>query len=58
MSDYQRDFKGGRFLFIDGNVAENKTVRSIIEPKAGRISVFTSGKENLHHIEKVTDGTR
>lgn len=45
-------------MFIDGNKSDNKTIRSFIEPKAGRISVFTSGAENLHQIEKVTEGTR
>ena len=24
----------------------------------GRVSMFTSGSENLHHVEKVTSGTR
>lgn len=58
LSDYQRDFHGGRFIFVDENKAENKTLYSSIEPKRGRVSVFTSGAENLHHIEKVTEGTR
>lgn len=58
LSDHQRDFQGGRFIFIDENKAENKTLYSSIEPKKGRVSVFTSGAENLHHIEKVTEGTR
>lgn len=58
LSDYQRDFQGGRFIFIDENKAENKTLYSSIEPKRGRVSVFTSGAENLHHIERVTEGTR
>lgn len=30
----------------------------MIEPKRGRVSVFTSGSENLHHVEKVSSGTR
>lgn len=58
LSDHQRDFQGGRFIFIDENKTENKTLYSSIEPKRGRVSVFTSGAENLHHIEKVTEGTR
>lgn len=56
LNDFGKDFNGGRFLFIDG-VDKNKTVTAI-EPKKGRVSAFTSGSENLHNVEKVTDGTR
>ncbi|XP_053308863.1 2-oxoglutarate and iron-dependent oxygenase domain-containing protein 3 [Spea bombifrons] len=52
LSDYSRDFGGGRFVFID------KSSNSTVEPKAGRLSFFTSGSENLHHVEKVNWGTR
>ncbi|XP_077406724.1 2-oxoglutarate and iron-dependent oxygenase domain-containing protein 3 isoform X1 [Vanacampus margaritifer] len=52
LSDYGSDFTGGRFVFMDQN--GNRTV----EPKAGRVSFFSSGSENLHRVEKVTWGTR
>ncbi|XP_004929738.2 2-oxoglutarate and iron-dependent oxygenase domain-containing protein 3 isoform X1 [Bombyx mori] len=52
LTDYNIDFKGGRFVFIDEKY--NRT----IEPRKGRVSMFTSGKENLHYVEKVTSGTR
>nr|XP_014433711.1 2-oxoglutarate and iron-dependent oxygenase domain-containing protein 3 isoform X4 [Pelodiscus sinensis] len=52
LSDYTEDFGGGRFVFMD--VGANKTV----EPRAGRVSFFTSGSENLHRVEKVRWGTR
>uniref|UniRef100_A0A8C5THA1 2-oxoglutarate and iron dependent oxygenase domain containing 3 n=1 Tax=Malurus cyaneus samueli TaxID=2593467 RepID=A0A8C5THA1_9PASS len=52
LSDYSEDFGGGRFLFMDAD--SNKTV----EPRAGRVSFFTSGSENLHRVEKVQWGTR
>lgn len=52
LTDYKEDFQGGRFVFVDSN--GNKT----IEPKFGRVSFFTSGSENTHYVEKVTDGTR
>lgn len=52
LSDYGVDFGGGRFVFMDSS--SNKTV----EPRAGRVSFFSSGSENLHHVEKVTWGTR
>ncbi|XP_031164508.1 urotensin-2 receptor 2 [Sander lucioperca] len=52
LSDYGTDFTGGRFIFMDQN--NNRTV----EPRAGRVSFFSSGTENLHRVEKVTWGTR
>ncbi|XP_071329339.1 2-oxoglutarate and iron-dependent oxygenase domain-containing protein 3 [Trachinotus anak] len=52
LSDYGSDFSGGRFVFMDQN--GNQTV----EPRAGRVSFFSSGSENLHRVEKVTWGTR
>ncbi|XP_042864030.1 2-oxoglutarate and iron-dependent oxygenase domain-containing protein 3-like [Penaeus japonicus] len=52
LTDYNYDFEGGRFIFIDKD--SNKTV----EPRSGRVSAFTSGSENLHHVERVTKGTR
>ncbi|XP_075949332.1 2-oxoglutarate and iron-dependent oxygenase domain-containing protein 3 [Anarhichas minor] len=52
LSDYGSDFTGGRFIFMDPN--GNRTV----EPRAGRVSFFSSGTENLHRVEKVAWGTR
>ncbi|KAK7047964.1 2-oxoglutarate and iron-dependent oxygenase domain-containing protein 3 [Halocaridina rubra] len=52
LTDYGLHFEGGRFIFVDKDA--NKTV----EPRAGRVSAFTSGSENLHHVERVTKGTR
>lgn len=52
LTNYKEDFEGGRFVFVDSN--GNKT----IEPRFGRVSFFTSGSENSHYVEKVTDGTR
>ncbi|KAM4844342.1 2-oxoglutarate and iron-dependent oxygenase domain-containing protein 3 isoform 1-T1 [Thomomys bottae] len=52
LSDYLEDFGGGRFVFMEEGA--NKTV----EPRAGRVSFFTSGSENLHRVEKVSWGTR
>ncbi|XP_034937435.1 2-oxoglutarate and iron-dependent oxygenase domain-containing protein 3-like [Chelonus insularis] len=53
LSDYGRDFQGGRFIFIDKN-----NVNSTIEPRKGRVSMFTSGGENIHAVEQITSGTR
>ena len=52
LSDYNADFTGGRFVFVDET--NNKTV----EPKLGRLSFFTSGSENPHFVERVESGTR
>ncbi|CAL1615219.1 unnamed protein product [Knipowitschia caucasica] len=52
LTDYGADFSGGRFIFMDPD--GNRTV----EPRAGRLSFFSSGSENLHRVEKVTWGTR
>ena len=50
LSTYEQDFVGGRFIF-DSDKAS-------IEPKLGRVSFFTSGSENPHHVEKVNGGVR
>ncbi|XP_037292383.1 2-oxoglutarate and iron-dependent oxygenase domain-containing protein 3 [Manduca sexta] len=52
LNDFGVDFEGGRFVFIDNAV--NRT----IEPRKARVSMFTSGKENYHFVEKVTKGVR
>ena len=46
------DFEGGNFLFRDLEGDE------IVEPKAGRCVLFTSGAEHLHQVETVTSGVR
>ncbi|CCI43114.1 unnamed protein product [Albugo candida] len=52
LSDYDREFTGGLFAFKD------KTRVHIVEPSRGRLLMFTSGKENLHHVRRVRSGTR
>ncbi|KAG8199589.1 hypothetical protein JTE90_009426 [Oedothorax gibbosus] len=52
LSDYGTDFTGGRFFFVSDG--KNMTV----EPRIGRVSVFTSGAENPHYVEIVSSGTR
>lgn len=53
LNDYGADFQGGRFIFIQKN---NSTV--VVEPKKGRVSMFTSGSENIHFVERVKSGVR
>ena len=38
---------------------ENRTViEQTVEPKAGRVVIFSSGKENPHYVDRVTSGSR
>lgn len=52
LSTFGDEFFGGRFIFL--NPKRNVTV----EPRFGRVSAFTSGSENEHMVEKVTQGVR
>lgn len=52
MSDYENDFLGGRLIFVDNKL--NVT----IEPRKGRIAMFSSGEENVHFVERVKSGQR
>jgi predicted 2-oxoglutarate/Fe(II)-dependent dioxygenase YbiX len=52
LSDFNHEFKGGEFVFRAG------PERIVIEPRKGRLSMFTSGSENVHNVEKVTSGKR
>ena len=54
MTDFEEDFKGGEFVFVDGHDKLNRT----IEPRLGRVSFFTSGVENKHYVKRVTSGVR
>jgi len=53
------DFDGGDFVFLDGTeVTAGAAVNRTVEPRVARVSSFTSGNENLHHVSKVTRGVR
>nr|XP_015926627.1 2-oxoglutarate and iron-dependent oxygenase domain-containing protein 3 isoform X2 [Parasteatoda tepidariorum] len=52
LNNYNEDFTGGRFVFVD------KSANVTVEPKIGRVSGFTSGAENPHHVEQVKSGSR
>lgn len=54
LTDMGEDFKGGEFVFVDASDKLNRT----IEPKLGRLSFFTSGIENKHHVKPITEGVR
>jgi len=52
LTTYDKDFIGGQFVF------DGERYNVTIQPKEGRVSFFTSGSENPHHVEKVISGTR
>lgn len=59
LSTFGSDFTGGEFTFLDTDPKTgNKTLQTVVEPKAGRLSLFTSAHENLHRVEKAKSGTR
>lgn len=54
LNTHHLDFYGGRFYWI--NAKENTTLSH--SPTKGRLSIFTSGSENKHYVEKVKSGVR
>lgn len=53
LSDYEQDFTGGRLIWIDSS-----KVNITLEPRKGRVTMFSSGEENVHFVERVKSGTR
>ena len=70
LSDYEKDFTGGRLLFYDADAKisvdpqtyissyEEDAIQEIVEPRMGRVVTFSSGPENPHKVEKVLSGER
>jgi len=54
LNGHQTEYLGGRFFWT--NIKDNTTLS--FEPRKARISVFTSGSENPHYVEKVISGVR
>lgn len=50
------DFTGGRLIFLDGK--STKPFNVTLEPRKGRVAMFTSGAENVHFVERVKSGVR
>ena len=56
LSTYEEDFTGGRLVFVDED--DEITPTHIVEPRAGRIAIFSSGQENPHYVERLESGQR
>jgi len=56
LTDQNIHFKGGSFVFV--GTESNNHLNQTVQPKIGRFLTFTSGSENPHHVQKVTEGTR
>eukprot|EP00298_Acanthocystis_sp_HF-20_P028403 c7123_g1_i1.p1 GENE.c7123_g1_i1~~c7123_g1_i1.p1 ORF type:complete len:319 (-),score=88.54 c7123_g1_i1:99-1028(-) len=63
LTTYEKDFEGGRFVFTKRNYEQSDDGPMfvddlVVEPKIGRLLIFSSGGENEHYVEKVTSGKR
>jgi len=65
LNDLGSDYHGGAFRFADDSAAAKEALGgdpggrwSSVEPTAGRLVAFTSGRENVHRVEPVTSGVR
>jgi predicted 2-oxoglutarate/Fe(II)-dependent dioxygenase YbiX len=56
MSDFGTDFTGGLLHFYSASTPSK--VELTVEPRAGRVVIFTAGSENPHMVERVTSGDR
>lgn len=55
LSMFEEDFTGGRVIFYD---ADTSNVEMVVEPRPGRVLIFTAGHENPHKVERVSSGQR
>lgn len=56
LNNHNQHFDGGEFVFVSG--AEQRTVEHTVQPSAGSVLIFSSGAENSHYVDRVTDGVR
>jgi len=56
LTTYNEDFTGGRLRFYDNE--DEDSLELLVEPRAGRVAIFSSGIENPHKFERVDTGTR
>jgi hypothetical protein len=62
LSTQDDEFTGGEFAFIDGIDEQASSgeheVDALVRPVKGRLSLFTSGSENVHYVRPVLSGVR
>lgn len=71
MSTFGRNFTGGRLKFLDphqysdyddglshGGCKTQPPPSLVVEPRQGRVAIFSSGYENTHQVEQVLSGKR
>jgi len=65
LNEHTTEYDGGAFRFADDDQAAKEPLGgppggawSAVQPKQGRIVMFSSGRENVHHVEPVTAGVR
>ncbi len=63
LSEYGKDFTGGEIKFYDPSTFNEdthtaSTVEQTIQPRPGRVLIFSSGPENPHRVERVESGQR
>jgi len=55
LATQHEDFEGGTFIFED---VIDEHLHQLVEPRVGRLVMFSSEAENPHRVEKVTKGVR
>lgn len=62
LNDHGEDFQGGEFIFKNSLPWQKDDAcygeDLIVEPKCGTLVMFTTGKENVHGVNRVLQGTR
>lgn len=55
LSTANKNFKGGKFIFIDFEKGKKQN-NVVVEPKTARVLGYTAGEENRHILERVVSG--
>jgi predicted 2-oxoglutarate/Fe(II)-dependent dioxygenase YbiX len=56
LNSQQQDFEGGSFTFLPTKKGRGEPVT--VEPREGRLVIFSSGAENTHRVTRVGKGVR
>ncbi|KAJ3107062.1 2-oxoglutarate and iron-dependent oxygenase domain-containing protein 3 [Phlyctochytrium planicorne] len=60
LSTAEKDFSGGNFVWLKRTETGVSTMENelTLQPRVGRLSLFSSGSENPHRVTRVTAGIR